>query len=135
MSRSEANQIARDGRPLNVALTDAGPTPAKLWISPPARAAFPSCERIWTISTERPFSSKIFHLTAANSGTQQRELLGYAMRSRLRPSSAADGAAAAKNRSAAAAQAAMRAAIRGRSGGKKFGSGKSFAAGDGLMER
>src|ERR1051326_338076 len=76
MSRSEANQIARDGRPLNVALTDAGPTPAKLWISPPARAAFPSCERIWTISTERPFSSKIFHLTAANSGTQQRELLG-----------------------------------------------------------
>src|ERR1051326_1949749 len=95
MSRSEANQIARDGRPLNVALTDAGPTPAKLWISPPARAAFPSCERIWTISTERPFSSKIFHLTAANSGTQQRELLGYAMRSRLRPSSAADAAAAA----------------------------------------
>src|ERR1051325_7304368 len=101
MSRSEANQIARDGRPLNVALTDAGPTPAKLWISPPARAAFPSCERIWTISTERPFSSKIFHLNAANSGTQQRELLGYAMRSRLRPSSAPDAAAAAKNRSVA----------------------------------
>jgi tetratricopeptide (TPR) repeat protein len=45
----------------SVALTEAGPTPEKYWISLAIMAMLPIWERIWTISTCKPFSSKIFH--------------------------------------------------------------------------
>src|SRR5215510_12040757 len=66
---SEENQIARVGNPLNVAFTDAGPTPAWKSISPCTSAGGTSAEFMRMISISRPLAGKIPQSRAAKSGS------------------------------------------------------------------